>query len=181
MWWVGIAAVFAFFSAPRKVSVVSAKPSYDDLFKKYGSIYNIDWRMLKAIAWVESKLGTYRGVVDTPEEQAKGLNQADSSDGKSSGLMQVTLTTARDFDKNATFQKLGNPEYSVDIACKYINFTKRYFSVTDPRYTEWLVKSYNQGAGNTLKEKNKTIKSGYANDYWTKYQQAYNMVLRGEI
>lgn len=156
---------------PRGVSLMSAEPSYDELFKKYASKYGLDWYMLKAIAIVESSLGqalsVLRGLAN-----ANDVEGSKSTDGKSWGLMQVTLTTAKDYDANASPQKLNNPDYSVEIAARHLKMLEGLFDKSDPRYREWVIKSYNQGQGNTRKEKSGSI-SGYANGYWTKYLSAY--------
>ena len=145
--------------------------SLDDIFKKYAGVYGLDWLMLKSICANESSLGTHPSVV-------RGLNYpydvegSKSSDGKSWGLMQVTLPTAQDFDKTATAIKLNDPEYSVKIAAQFLAWLTIRYKTTDPRRNEWIVKSYNQGAGNTNKEINGQI-SGYAKEYWERYQRNY--------
>jgi len=160
----------------RGITVNSDKPSYDDLFKKYASKYGLDWQILKAIAVVESSLGqapsVLRGLAN-----ANDVDGSKSTDGKSWGLMQVTLTTAKDYDSFATPQKLNNPDYSVDLAAQHLKMLEGLFDKSDPRYREWVIKSYNQGQGNTLKEKQGKIPTGYANDYWKKYLAAYKKVV----
>lgn len=142
---------------------------YDALFQKYGGKYGVDWKMLKRISMIESSLGLNARV-------AHGLlNPSDiegskSYDGKSWGLMQVTLDTAKWLDPSATVEKLNNAEYSIELAAKYFAYLQKYFPKTDARYTEWVVKSYNQGQGNTAKERAGSI-AGYAGDYWAKYQK----------
>lgn len=148
---------------------------YDGLFKKYGEKYKIPWQWLKAFALVESDLGRYPSVahgIKFPKDVEKSTSQ----DGLSWGLMQVVVSTAKDFDKSANAEKLNDPEYSVNIACQYINFTKKYFTESDPRYVEWIVKSYNQGAGNTLKELSGKTK-GYTGDYFQKWTKQLARVM----
>lgn len=143
---------------------------FDSAFKKYAQKYNIDWKWLKAIALNESSLGKASSVergLNFPED----VEGSKSTDGKSWGLMQVTVTTAKDFDLTATPQKLNDPNYSIEIACKYINWVKKQFSSTDNKYMEWVVKSYNQGVGNTKKEISKKISKGYADEYWARFQR----------
>lgn len=143
----------------------------DALFKKYAAQYGLDWLMLKAICANESSLGTHPSVViglNYPYD----IEASKSSDGKSWGIMQVTIPTAQDFDKTASALKLNDPEYSVRIAAQFIAWLSLRYKTTDPRRNEWIVKSYNQGAGNTAKEINGKI-SGYAGEYWTRYQRNY--------
>lgn len=144
---------------------------FDSLFKKYASQYNLDWKMLKAICMIESTMGynprVARGLID-PQD----VNGSKSTDGLSWGIMQVTVTTAKDYDPTATPQKLNNPEYSVKIASQHLAMLYKFFNFVSNRKTEFIVKSYNQGQGNTLKEiQGKT--QGYANEYWSKYVNAY--------
>ncbi len=75
-----------------------------------------------------------------------------------------------------TVAKLNDPEYSTKIACKFIKWSEGQIvaagvSKIDPRFFEWLAKSYNQGIGNTTKEIKKTG-GGFAAAYWSKYLTA---------
>ena len=144
---------------------------YDSLFKKYGAEYNIDWRWLKAICLNESNLGKAKSVM-IGLENPRDIENSKSSDGKSWGLMQVTVPTAKDFDLAANSEKLNNPDYSVKIASKYLAWVKKQFSayVNNPNYLEYVIKSYNQGVTNTKKEIAKTS-SGFAQGYWDKFQK----------
>lgn len=143
---------------------------YDSLYKKYASIYDLDWKMLKAICIIESHEGRAPSVawgLVNPSD----IEKSKSTDGKSWGIMQVTLPTARDYDSSATAEKLNVPEYSMNIAAQHLAYLKRLFS----NQIEWIVKSYNQGQGNSLKEKRGEIK-GYASGYWLKYMNAYSSI-----
>lgn len=144
--------------------------TYDALYQKYGVKWNVPWTWLKAIALNESDNGravsVARGIA-YPDD----IESSKSSDGKSWGIMQVTLSTAGDMDPSVTPQKLNNPEYSINLGAQYLGkFLPTYFSRSDSRYLEWIVKSYNQGPGNTLKEKKGEI-SGYAQSYWERFQR----------
>jgi len=146
--------------------------TFDPLFKAEAAKYGLNWKMLKAIAMNESSLGTHPSV-------ARGLafpsdvDGSKSDDGKSWGIMQVTVPTARDFDPTATAEKLNNPAYSIKIAAQYLAWVLLQFK-DDPRL-EWIVKSYNQGVGNTKKERAGAIK-GYANEYWSRYQRNFEKI-----
>lgn len=147
---------------------------FDSLFKKYGLEYNIDWQWLKAICLNESNLGKEKSVA-LGIENPKDIENSKSSDGKSWGLMQVTVTTAKDFDQTATAEKLNNPDYSVKIACKYLAWVKRQFNSLDSRFLESVIKSYNQGVGNTKKELSGKS-TGFAQAYWEKFQKNLDRV-----
>lgn len=115
---------------------------WDDLFKRYGSQYGVDWMLLKATCWVESDLGrnsrVARGLaVPTDVEGSK------SYDGLSWGLMQVTLPTASDFRPGTTVPDLNNPVISVELAAKITARNQKLF----PGNLEYTVRAYNGGPG----------------------------------
>lgn len=141
---------------------------FDSLFRSSAEKYGVPFEWLKAIALNESSLGTAKSValgMQNPNDVAGSK----SSDGKSWGLMQVTLSTAKGLDKNATEVKLNSPAYSIDLAAKYLKQLSTQFSRLDTRYVEWTIKSYNQGPGNTKKEQATGI--GYADEYWARFQR----------
>lgn len=142
---------------------------FDSLFKKYGPMYGVDWTYLKAIALNESLLGKIASVARGLEVPTD-IEGSKSSDGKSWGLMQVTLKTAKYLDLSATEVKLNDPSYSVNLAAKLFSQNMTQFSRFEDRWLEWVVKSYNQGAGNTKKERAGEIE-GYAEEYWARFQR----------
>lgn len=150
---------------------------FDSLFKHYAEMYGLDWLLLKAIAMNESSLGTHPSV-------ARGLaypsdiQGSKSDDGKSWGLMQFTLPTARDFDKSATESKLNDAGYSIRLAAQFVKWLYMQFDSIDPRRTEWVIKSYNQGIGNTGKERRGEIK-GHAKEYFERFKRNYETAKKG--
>lgn len=154
--------------------------SYDTIFKKYGQLYGIDWKVLKRIAWIESKVGTYKSVRLGIENPSDTVNSA-SDDKLSWGIMQTTLSTSGDYDKAVTAVKLNNPDYSIMIGAKHLAMLKKKYFPSSERD---LVMSYNHGQGNQLrfieKEKAKTLKDTEfpaGRDYWKKYQQAKELIV----
>lgn len=153
---------------------------FDDLFRQKAKDYALDaklgvkdsWKVLKSICYIESTIGLH------PRVAAGLLNPSNiegskSEDGKSWGIMQVTLTTARQFDASATPEKLNNPAYSVDLACKYLIWAKEFLMKNKISSLEYLIKSYNQGVGNSQKEASGKS-DGFADHYWTKFSNAHN-------
>lgn len=128
---------------------------YDALFKKYAAENGIDWQLMKAIALNESTLGQ-SWLVE---------NKMWSSDGKSRGLMQLTVPTANDFEK-VTAEQLDDAETSIRIAAKFLKQLTGIFQGN----TQKIVMSYNQGAGNTLKGKL------YAVEYFRRWENHYKFV-----
>ncbi len=147
---------------------------YDHSFQVFGAVYGVEWTWLKAIALNESDLGKAKSVA-RGLEFPKDIEGSKSSDGKSWGLMQVTLRTARGLDPEATEEKLNDPEYSIELASKYISQLQKMFNPLSERYVEAVIKSYNQGPGNTKKELDGET-SGYAKIYWERFQRNLNRV-----
>lgn len=152
--------------------------TFDPLFEKYAVRYSVPSTWLKAICMNESSLGLAESVRSGLSDPLN-VEGSKSYDGKSWGLMQVTLTTARDMDISATPQKLNNAEYSIDLGARYVAQMMRRFDRNDPRYIEWVIKSYNQGPGNTDKERKGSIQKGYADEYWARFQRNLKLV-KGE-
>lgn len=142
---------------------------WDALFKKHGGT---DWQVMKAICLNESNLGRYPSVALGLREPSN-VEGSKSQDGKSWGLMQMTIPTARDFDATATPTKLNDPEFSIRLAAQFLRTLRRQFD-----QLEFVVKSYNQGAGNSRKEIAGTS-PGYAHEYWARFQRNYKLVLEG--
>lgn len=140
---------------------------FDVWFKKYASQFGLDWKILKAICMNESSLGMHPRV-------ARGLlyptdiEGSKSEDGLSWGIMQFKVSTARDYDSSATEVKLNNPEYSIKLAAQHVAWLSLRFDNSDGRKTEWMIKSYNQGVGNTGKERRNEFK-GVAQEYFERF------------
>lgn len=141
---------------------------YDALFQSYGTRYGVPWRWLKALALNESTLGTHPKVALGLKEPT---NKASiSEDGLSWGLMQLRTTTASQFEPNTTYIQLNNAENSIRLAAKFFAWIMKQFDSKDPKFTQNVVMSYNQGVAGT--------KKGYtgALPYWTKFQNSLAIV-----
>ena len=174
-WLLGGAALIMVSAKParefvlEKISLNQNWNRWDKDFKAAGLKYSVPWQWLKAIALNESTLGTYPSVALGIQEP-KNVEGSKSQDGKSWGLMQVTLTTGRGLDPFCTEEKLNNPLYSIDLGAKYVAQMAKRFPQVEVRYVEWVIKSYNQGPGNTDKERAGKI-SGYAGEYWDRFKR----------
>lgn len=181
MIWVAVAAAFAAiaFSARDEIASVAEEimstpnqnwTRWDADFKAAASKYGVPWTWLKAIALNESSLGSAKSVawgLQFPND----IEKSKSFDGKSWGLMQVTITTARGLDPFATEAKLNDAKYSIDLGAKYLGQMYKRFPQVETRFSEWVVKSYNQGPGNTDKERSGQISKGYADEYWERFKR----------
>lgn len=165
--------------AKKETTSSNINNAFDDLFQKYASIYSLDWKMLKRISWIESRVGMYSSV-KRGLENPKDIKGSVSQDGKSWGIMQVTLSTAKGYDPLATEEKLNNAEYSIKLASQHLKFLKN----TYPQFKERdIVMSYNHGQGNQLKfldkEKAGTLKLTEfvaGRDYFNKYKEARRLI-----
>lgn len=173
----GAVAVGFFFMSKNTNNEEVNNTNYDELFKKYAAKYGLDWKLLKRISWIESRIGEDKRVKAGIRNPAD-IESSKSRDGKSWGLMQTTIPTARDYDPTATAQKLNNPEFSISMGAAHINFlVKKYF-----KNERDIVMAYNQGQGNQLKfislEKIGTLKPTEfpaAREYWEHYKLAKNL------
>jgi membrane-bound lytic murein transglycosylase F len=99
---------------------------YDDLFKKYGKKYGIDWRILASISFQESRFNP----------KARGL-------GGAFGLMQFMPATGRKYGINSG----SSADKQIEAAAKLLSNTIREFSsIPDSlqRY-KFVLASYNSG------------------------------------
>lgn len=108
-------------------SVIGGKISdYDDLFKKHGKIYGIDWRILASIAFQESRFNP----------RARGL-------GGAFGIMQFIPSTGRKYGVNSA----SSADKQIEAAAKLLSNTLKSFkSIPDSlqRY-KFVLASYNSG------------------------------------
>lgn len=173
----GILGLLAFTLGNEEAPVtVENWTRYDATFKKWAAVYSVPWTWLKAIALNESSLGNYPTVAEGIRNPAN-VEGSKSQDGKSWGLMQMILPTAREVDpvlKNLSdyevAKRLNNPDYSIQLAAKYLSQLSTQFPSPLSRRVEWIIKSYNQGPGNTRKEMDGRS-SGFAHEYWTRFQR----------
>lgn len=116
---------------------------YDDEFRRYGRLYNVPWKLIKAIAMNESDLGRAASVARGIENPKDILGSA-SSDSKSWGIMQTTLDTARMTEGMiVTETYLNNPENSIRIGTKYL----KWLMDRNGGDEEKTVRGYNGGPG----------------------------------
>ncbi len=117
---------------------------FDSLFRREGTNYGVPWRWLKSIAIIESSLGSAtsvaKGIINPENVQASV-----SYDGKSWGLMQVTLETARGLEGQLiTPAYLNDPNNSVRLAAKLLKQLISRFGIGD---RESVIRAYNGGPG----------------------------------
>lgn len=175
---IGVAAAIFFMSKKVNEHEDSVNDEFDSLFKKYAAKYGLDWKILKRIAWNESRVGLdsrVRKGIQNP----KDTESSKSRDGLSWGIMQTTVSTSRDYDPSATAEKLNNPEFSIAMGAAHLNFLiKKYF-----KNERDFVMAYNHGQGNQLRfislEKTGQLKPTEfpaARSYWEEYKLAKKLI-----
>lgn len=109
-------------SAKPADAVEALNPTLDDLFKKWGLAYNVDWRLIKAHAVVESGLS------------ADAVNPSDPS----YGVMQILCSGATGDDScenkffiddwsNATPNMLLDPDFNIRMGAQIIGKNLRQY------------------------------------------------------
>jgi membrane-bound lytic murein transglycosylase MltF len=122
---------------------------YVPFFKKYGELYGIDWMLLAAQAYQESRLDP----------------QARSSAG-AIGLMQVLPKTANDMG----IEYINRPENNIHAGVKYLKwimdnyFTEAEISADDR--VRFALAAYNAGPSKIRKSRKVTADMGYDSSKW---------------
>ena len=104
---------------------------YDNLFKKYATLINWDWRILAAQAWVESR-----------------FNPNAKSWAGATGLMQLMPRTARAYGLNANESTI--PDKNIEAAVKSIKDLDKSLLKYVPDDNErlyFIIAAYNSGIG----------------------------------
>jgi len=137
---------------PVSASSMKRLNQYQKSFIKYGKQYNIDWVMLTALGYQESK-----------------LNQKQRSSHGAVGVMQIKPSTAA--DKNIKIKGVkGSSDKNIHAATKYLAFLRsRYFS--DPKIAPleqlaFTLAAYNAGPARIVQMRNKAKKVGKDPNKW---------------
>ncbi|NOR15416.1 MAG: transporter substrate-binding domain-containing protein [Candidatus Aminicenantes bacterium] len=123
--------------------------TYAPLFKKYCEKYGIDWMLIAALSFQESR-----------------FNPNAKSRYGAVGLMQVLPSTAKDMG----ISNLESPEDNIHAGVKYLDFVRnRYFSGDNLPMDErvrFTLASYNAGPANIRRSRNTTEQMGYDSTVW---------------
>ena len=128
---------------PVSESSLKRLHQYQKSFIKYGNQYNIDWVMLTALGYQESK-----------------LNQRAKSNHGAVGVMQIKPSTAADKNIKITGVKESSDK-NIHAATKYLAFLRsRYFS--DPKIEPieqlaFTLAAYNAGPARIVQMRNKAL------------------------
>ena len=122
-----------------------------DIFSKYGEQYGVDYLMVAAQGYQESR-----------------LDQSARSGAGAIGIMQLLPSTAA--DSNVGIPDISTPESNIHAGVKYLDFIrKRYFS--DPEVdhfnqTMFAFAAYNAGPARIRKLRAKAAEQGYNQNVW---------------
>ena len=137
---------------PVSDSAMKRLHKYQKSFIKYGNQYNIDWVMLTALAYQESK-----------------LNQNVKSTHGAVGVMQIKPSTAADKNINIKGVKKSS-DNNIHAATKYLAFLRsRYFSDPgiDPiEQLAFTLAAYNAGPARIVKMRKKAKQLGKDPNKW---------------
>lgn len=140
---------------------------WDDLIKKYSDKFKVPFEWIKAIMIVESDLGRAPSVkkgLQNPND----IEGSKSFDGKSWGLMQLTIPTARMFQAGITAVDLNDPETSVRLGASYLAWLIQKKGMNE----ELVIRSYNGGPGFLTSERGRNMTA----DYYAKWQKAITLI-----
>ena len=159
------------------------------LFQEFGDQYGIDYLMVAAQGYQESK-----------------LDHSARSPAGAIGIMQLLPSTAA--DKNVGISDISTIENNIHAGVRYLNFIRnRYFSDSDMdpfNQTMFAFASYNAGPARVQALRQKAAEKGYDPDVWfdnveviaareigretvqyvsniLKYYVAYNMTVQQEL
>ena len=122
-----------------------------DLFKKYGSQYEVDYLMAAAQGYQESR-----------------LDQSARSHAGAIGVMQLLPSTAR--DKNVGIPNIEEVDANIEAGIKYLNFLRnRYFDDPDidmVNRTLLALGAYNAGPARMISMRRKAAEQGYDPNVW---------------
>ncbi len=131
-----------------KSEIAKGLTPYDDLIKKYSAIYGMDWRLIAAQMYHESRF-------DPLAESWAGAK----------GLMQVLPRTAKSMGIEAS---LTDPESGIEAGVKYLKWLRERFedelSVKDRQW--FALASYNAGLGHVRDARRLASEKGWDADRW---------------
>ena len=127
---------------------------YAPLFQKYGEMYGIDWLLIAAQSFQESRFN--------PEARSRTGAR---------GLMQLLPSTAKDMG----FADISTPEKNVHAGVKYLKWIEdRYFAegdINDDDRLRFALAAYNAGPANIARSRSHASELGYDADRWFNHSE----------
>ena len=135
---------------------------YDHLFQRYASTVGVDWRLLAALSYQESRF-------DPMAQSWAGAK----------GLMQLMPRTAKAMGVPEGMEQ--NPEESVKGAVKYIGLTAGSFrSIPEPERIKFILAAYNSGTGHIIDAMALAEKYGANKFVWDENVEKYILLKSNE-
>ncbi len=129
---------------------------YAPLFKKYGRMYNIDWMLLAALAYQESR-----------------LDQNRQSHAGAIGLMQVLPSTAQ--DAHVRVNDIHLPENNVHAGTKYLAMLRDHYlneeNIPSEERIRFALAAYNAGPSKIKRCRQVAETGGYDPNRWFRHTE----------
>ena len=137
---------------------VGALSPYDDFVKKYASQHDLDWRLISAIIYQESR-----------------YNMAITSSNNAKGLMQILESTAATFGVNDVL----DPELNIKAGTLYFSsLLKEYrsYGMDESNAVKFALGAYNAGGGRISECRKMADSLGLDNLVWEEVAAAFDSV-----
>ncbi len=121
-------------SPPAEDTIIeenTGEMTYEEIFKEVAAAYDLDWRLLAAQAYEESRLDPL------------AIGQANEY-----GLMQLGPATWEAWSPKVGVSDPFDPYSNVLVAATYLVFLRDYFSALGYREDDWMLIAYNWGPSN---------------------------------
>ena len=109
----------------------SGEMTYEEIFKEIAAAYDLDWRLLAAQAYYESR-----------------LNPLAIGQDYEAGLMQLRPSTWNTWAAKVGASNPYDPYSNILVAATYLAFLRDYFSELGYSEEEWMLIAYNWGPAN---------------------------------
>ncbi|MBW2318765.1 MAG: transglycosylase SLT domain-containing protein, partial [Deltaproteobacteria bacterium] len=131
-------------------------PKYEKIIKRESNRYGFDWRLMAAVAYQESHLNprakSYKGV---------------------RGLMQLTLTTAKEMEIDSRL----DPEQSIEGGIKYLSkIYKRFDKIEGLDRMLFTLASYNIGYGHVRDAQKLALQKDLDTHKWASLKKTLPML-----
>ncbi len=125
--------------------------SLEGIFQKYGEQYGIDYLMVAAQGYQESR-----------------LNQSARSRSGAIGVMQIKASTAG--DRNVNIKNIHKVDPNIHAGVKYLNFLRNYYfdepDISELNQTLLALAAYNVGPNRMISLRQAAEKDGYDPNVW---------------
>lgn len=155
-------SLYRYYSTGFRIGHDGKVSPFDNLFKKYGKIYNIDWRLLASIAYQESNFET------------DAVSWAGAK-----GLMQVMPKTAKSFGINP--DSLFYPDINIKAAASLLRSIRKSFVGHDSEQkNKLMLAGFNSGLGHLKDARALARKYGKNPEKWDGDNVSHFVLLKSQ-